>query len=83
MAKFEFIESDFKEFEQRLYPDNGCAEYIADKANARLKQMLAEAPTVYCLQHPGTLRTGWRRNQVEGDTHTAKLVCIEVIDGKV
>lgn len=55
------------------------AEASADRANARLEAWLAEAPKVYAEPNPYAGIESWQVEPSVGDTHTARLVCIEEI----
>lgn len=61
--------------------DYDCnAQFNAARANARLEQMLAEAPVVYGMPDPSVQDyTAWDRIRLRDDTHTARLVDIKEI----
>ena len=72
--KLKFTAEDFKEagliklwLESEGFADDGVPDRIAAIANARLQEILADAPVVY------------RRYGENGDIHRAKLVEIEEI----
>lgn len=55
----------------------------ADKANARLAEMLKECTVVYGTEESAnSIDMGWSELKFTDDTHTARLVCIEPIGEK-
>lgn len=81
-ADFKFVDMcDSETSVSRYGPSQGQAERIADEANRILAEKIGRAERVY--GHKGGNEFYW--GLLDGDvpdTHTARLVCIEVLEGK-
>lgn len=79
-----FSAEDFKEYTRVLYPDLGCPEYFADRANAILREELEKCSTLYESYISGQwLETNLEVAQKEfgrGLKLTARLVDVRVIE---
>jgi hypothetical protein len=55
------------------------AQHFVDLANAKLKEMMEAAPTIYCSDIENEC---WGKTPTNTDTHSAKLMFIEPIERK-
>lgn len=88
LKELAFTAGEFKEvglirlwMESETFADAGVPDRIAKIANAILAEKLARAPVVFNDGHL-YLYSNWRHQDkpTEGDTHTARLVCIEKLE---
>lgn len=52
---------------------------VADEANARLKQLLREAPKLFSNREAGDV---WYHSRIMDATHQCRIVVVEEIEGK-
>ncbi len=80
-------ENPFKAEDFRHNNTQGIHEYetclvAADKANARFRELIEQAETVYMRSSSGytgkVFETGvWASRHISTDTHEAKLICVK------
>lgn len=74
-----FTAEDFK-FDCETLGRGLSSDDIANRANARLAEMLKDAPVVFSFRSPQHVHVSWTETRLSCDTHRAKLVCVEGVE---